>query len=99
MRGAILTSEAMPFAKTGGLADVSGALPKALIENDVDAKLILPLYDQIDRKLLNDNVVEGIRVEWRGQVHTVRARQSDAPGAPTYLIEAPEFFARSGIYG
>ena len=89
----------MPFAKTGGLADVSGALPKALVENGVDAKLILPLYDQIDRKLLNDNVVEGIRVEWRGQVHTVRARQSEAPGGQTYLIEAPEFFARSSIYG
>ena len=43
MRIAILTSEAMPFAKTGGLADVSGALPKALNEQDVDAKLILPL--------------------------------------------------------
>jgi starch synthase len=99
VRVAILTSEAMPFAKTGGLADVSGALPKALVENDVDAKLILPLYDQIDRKLLNDSVIEGIRVEWRGQVHTIRAVQSDAAGASTYLIEAPEFFARSSIYG
>jgi len=38
MRVAILTSEAVPFAKTGGLADVSGALPKALVEQDVDAK-------------------------------------------------------------
>jgi starch synthase len=47
MRIAILTSEAMPFAKTGGLADVSGALPKALVEQNVDAKLILPLFDQI----------------------------------------------------
>ena len=99
MRVVILTSEAMPFAKTGGLADVSGALPKALVENDVDAKLILPLYDQIDRKLLNDSVIEGVRVEWRGQVHTIRAVQSDAAGASTYLIEAPEFFARSSIYG
>jgi starch synthase len=99
VRVAILTSEAMPFAKTGGLADVSGALPKALVENDVDAKLILPLYDQIDRKLLNDSVIEGIRVEWRGQVHTIRAVQSDAAGASTYLIEAPEFFSRSSIYG
>ena len=63
MRVAILTSEAMPFAKTGGLADVSGALPKALREHQVDAKLILPLYDQIDHSLLNENVVEGIQVE------------------------------------
>ena len=99
MRVAILTSEAVPFAKTGGLADVSGALPKALREQGVDAKLILPLYDQIDRRLLNDKIIEGIRVEWRGQVHNIRALQSDVADAPTYLIQAPEFFARPNIYG
>ena len=99
MRVAILTSEAVPFAKTGGLADVSGALPKALVEQDVDAKLILPLYDQVDRQLLNGGSVENVRVEWRGQVHQVRFWYSDAAGAPTYLLEAPEFFARSSIYG
>ena len=99
MRVAILTSEAVPFAKTGGLADVSGALPKALREQGVDAKLILPLYDQIDRRVLNDKIIEGIRVEWRGQVHHIRALQSDVADAPTYLIQAPEFFARPNIYG
>ena len=99
MRVTILTSEAVPFAKTGGLADVSGALPKALVEQDVDAKLILPLYDQVDRELLNGGSVENVRVEWRGQVHQVRFWYSDAAGAPAYLLEAPEFFARSSIYG
>jgi starch synthase len=99
MRVALLTSEAMPFAKTGGLADVSGALPKALQEQGVDARLILPLYDQIDRRLLNDKIIEGIRVEWRGQVHHILALQSDVAEAPTYLIQAPEFFARPDIYG
>ena len=99
MRVAILTSEAMPFAKTGGLADVSGALPKALVEQDVDAKLILPLYEQVDRELLNGGSVENVRVEWRGQVHHVRFWYSDAAGAPAYLLEAHEFFARPAIYG
>jgi len=99
VRVALLTSEAVPFAKTGGLADVSGALPKALGEHDVDARLVLPLYDQIDRSLINGEVIEGIRVEWRGQIRLTRAWQSDAAGAPAYLIEAPEFFARQGIYG
>jgi hypothetical protein len=99
MRIAILTSEAMPFAKTGGLADVSGALPKALTEQDVDTKLILPLYDQIDRALLNGGSMENVRVEWRGQIHQVRFWYSDVAGAPAYLLEAPEFFARPNIYG
>ena len=99
MRVAILTSEAVPFAKTGGLADVSGALPKALSEHDVDARLILPLYDQIDRRLLNDQIIENVSVEWRGRVHSVRFLCSEAGGAPTYLVQAPEFFARPNIYG
>ena len=99
MRVAILTSEAMPFAKTGGLADVSGALPKALSEHGVDACLVLPLYDQIDRRLLNDRIIENVPVEWRGRVHTVRFLSSDAAGAPAYLVQAPEFFARPNIYG
>jgi starch synthase len=99
MRIAILTSEAVPFAKTGGLADVSGALPKALQQQDVDARLILPLYEKINRGFLNGESIEDIRVEWRGQVHTVRFLLSDEAGAPAYLLEAPEFFQRPNIYG
>jgi starch synthase len=99
MRIAILTSEAVPFAKTGGLADVSGALPKALQDQQIDARLFLPLYQQIDRRLVNGEPIDSIRVEWRGRVDHVRAWQSDAAGAPTYLIEVPEFFARDSIYG
>lgn len=99
MRIAILTSEAVPFAKTGGLADVSGALGKALTQQDIDARLILPLYDLIDRDLLGGDAVDNVRVEWRGKVHEVRFVMSEAAGAPAYLLEAPEFFARPNIYG
>ena len=99
MRIALLSSEAVPFAKTGGLADVSGALPKALREHDIDARLVLPLYDQIDRGLLKAEPIDDVRVEWRGQIRLTRFWQSDAAGAPAYLVEAPEFFGRQGIYG
>jgi starch synthase len=99
MRIAILSSEAVPFAKTGGLADVSGALPKALAEHNVDARVVLPLYDLIQRDLLGHSPIENVPVEWRGRIHPTRVWQSDAAGAPAYLIEAPEFFARPSIYG
>jgi starch synthase len=99
MRIALLSSEAVPFAKTGGLADVAGALPKALSEHGVDARLFLPLFDQIDRGSLKGTPIENIPVEWRGQVRTIRAWESDATGTPTYLIEAPELFARPAVYG
>ena len=89
----------MPFAKTGGLADVAGALPKALREHDTDAIVILPHYDQIDRGFLTDKIIENVPVEWRGGIRPTRVWQSDAAGAPAYLIEAPEYFSRPSIYG
>lgn len=47
MKVLICASEGAPYAKTGGLADVIGALPKALQENDCDARVILPYYKKI----------------------------------------------------
>jgi starch synthase len=99
MRVAILSSEVVPFAKTGGLADVAGALPKALAGHDVDARVILPLYQQIDRNVLNDSVIDDLPVQWRGEVRLTRVYQSEAAGAPAYLIDAPEFFDKPSIYG
>lgn len=89
----------MPFAKTGGLADVAGALPKALRTKDVDAIVLLPLHQQVDRSLLSDDVIEDVPVEWRGHTRLTRVFQSNAAGAPAYLIEAPEYFSRDSIYG
>src|SRR6476620_4839256 len=99
MRIALLSSEVVPFAKTGGLADVAGALPKALADHDVDARVILPLYQQIDRSLLNGSVIEDVPVQWRGQIRPTRVYQSDTAGAPAYLIDAPEYFSKPSIYG
>ncbi|MFN2493687.1 MAG: glycogen synthase [Pyrinomonadaceae bacterium] len=99
MRIALLSSEVVPFAKTGGLADVAGALPKALSKQGVDARVILPLYQQIDRELLNGPVMDGVPVEWRGRIRPTRFYQSDVAGVPAYLIDAPEYFEMPSIYG
>jgi starch synthase len=99
MRIAILSSEVVPFAKTGGLADVAGALPKALAKQDVDARVILPLYQQIDRSVLSEAVIDDVPVQWRGQIRPTRVYQSEAAGAPAYLIDAPEYFSKPSIYG
>ncbi len=99
MRIAILSSEAIPFAKTGGLADVSGALTKALHAEGIDSLLILPRYDQIDLSLLGETFIDDLEVEWRGKQPRVRVWQSETLKAPTYLIDAPFYFARGKIYG
>jgi starch synthase len=99
LRIAILSSEAVPFAKTGGLADVSGALTKALLAEGTDSFLIIPLFDQIDRSLLSGTFIDDLEVEWRGKRPRVQVWQSEALKAPTYLIDAPHYFARGKIYG
>lgn len=101
MRIAILSSEAVPFAKTGGLADVAGALPKALKALGEDVTLIMPLYAQVDRALLDGGeVINDLDFDWRGGNYRVAVWYSEtSAGAPTFLIDAPEFFARNAIYG
>jgi starch synthase len=89
----------VPFAKTGGLADVAGALPKALRENGEDALLVLPLFEQIDRRHLREQIIDNLDVDWRGRPFRARVWYSDAAGAPGFLIDAPEYFARNSIYG
>ncbi len=98
MRVAILAPEAVPFAKVGGLADVSSALTKALHAEGIDSLLILPLYDQIDRSQLRISD-ENLALYWRGRIARVRVWQSDELNAPTYFIDAPHYFNRGKIYG
>jgi starch synthase len=99
VRVAFLSSEAVPFAKTGGLGDVAGALPKALVAEGVDAALIHPLYDTTDRTLLEEKVFDNLEVDWLGGRRTVSVYLSYAAGAPAFLIDAPEFFSRGKVYG
>lgn len=99
MRVALLSSEAVPYAKTGGLADVAGALPKALRQVGISATLITPLYRQTKKDLLAGVAIEDLIVDWRGGKYPVKVFYSQAGDAPAYLIDAPEFFDRDSIYG
>jgi starch synthase len=99
VRVAFLSSEAVPFAKTGGLGDVAGALPKALVGEGEDACIIHPLYDTTDRRLLDELVFDNLEVEWFGQTRRVNVWLSRAAGAPAFLIDAPVYFSRGKIYG
>ena len=70
MKVLFATSEAYPFAMSGGLADVSGALPKALRKRLVGARVIMPMYDTIPQNL-KDNMrfitSISVPVAWRRQ--------------------------------
>src|SRR3978361_241734 len=99
MRVAVISAEAVPYSKTGGLGDVAGALPKALCQIGIDAFLITPCYWQTEGEYLWHIAVDALWVNWRGNPHHARAFYSEANGSPTFLIDAPSFFHRDSIYG
>ena len=45
------SSDALPFAMSGGLGDVAGSLPKALVENGINCAVVMPLYGDIRQEL------------------------------------------------
>lgn len=87
MKVAFCASEAVPLAKTGGLADVIGALPAALKETGVAADIYLPFYGSIKNS--------GIALTAIGK----DVFKSSLKGCDIYLIEHEAYFGRDGIYG
>jgi starch synthase len=99
MRVAVLSAEAVPYSKTGGLGDVAGALPKALKQIGIDSVLITPCYLQTKGEHLWNTAVDDLPVDWRGRTYHAKAFYSEANGSPTFLIDAPSYFHRDSIYG
>ena len=99
MRVAVISAEAVPYSKTGGLGDVAGALPKALKSVGIDSVLITPCYWQTKGEYLWDMAIHDLNVDWRGSVYPSKAFYSEANGSPTFLIDAPSLFHRDSIYG
>jgi starch synthase len=99
MRVAVISAEAVPYSKTGGLGDVAGALPKALKNVGVDSVLITPCYLQTKNEYLWSTAIDDLHVDWRGGIYPAKAFYSEANGSPTFLIDAPSYFHRDSIYG
>ncbi|MGQ0541908.1 MAG: glycogen synthase [Blastocatellia bacterium] len=99
MRVAVISAEAVPYSKTGGLGDVAGALPKALKAVGVDSVLVTPCYWQTKGEYLWDTAIHDLNVDWKGGVYPAKAFYSEANGSPTFLIDAPSLFHRDSIYG
>ncbi|RJQ39591.1 MAG: glycogen synthase GlgA [Dehalococcoidia bacterium] len=100
LRVAIASPEIAPFAKTGGLGDVLGALPKALAKLGLKVSLIMPAY----RRILQSEVTledSGVRftvpVYSRNEEATLLTAKMG--GIPVYLVRADRYFDRDHLYG
>jgi len=98
----IAASEVVPFAKTGGLADVAGALPKALRALGHDVRIVMPRYYIVDREKYGLELMDGelgvpmgVMCEiWAG-VYEGRLPSTEVP---IYFIDHEGYFGRSGLY-
>lgn len=98
----IAASEVVPFAKTGGLADVAGALPKALRQLGHDVRVVMPRYYIVDRSKYSLHLMEGelgvpmgvMGELWAGVYEGVIPNTD----IPVYFIDYEEYFGRSGLY-
>ena len=100
MKVLYVASEAVPFCKTGGLADVAGTLPKALKEAGVDVRVIMPKFGAIPEKYRNDmeHVYDGsVNVSWRSKYVGIDKYELD--GVIYYFVDNEEYFNRDGFYG
>jgi len=94
----MVSSEAAPLAKTGGLADVVGALPAALVESGDTAAVLIPLYGSIDRKGLR-RVYDLVPIHFGPVRYDASIYQAPAE-YPLYLLDCPPLYAREGgLYG
>ncbi|MBQ8448256.1 MAG: glycogen synthase [Clostridia bacterium] len=95
-------SEAMPFAATGGLGDVLGALPPALaaVNPDWDVRVVMPLYAQVSEEWRSKmTLVEVINVtlSWREQYCGIYSL--DYKGVKYYFVDNEYYFGRTALYG
>lgn len=103
MKIAFVATEAVPYAKTGGLADVAGSLPIELANLGCDVKVFIPKYTRIDENIY------GLKYNWEigempirinGIIRSVHIHQSKLPGSKVdvYFVDCPYYFHRHIIY-
>ena len=94
------TSECMPFVKTGGLADVVGALPREILKAGEDVRVILPLYKAIGtewREKMQHVLYFYVNLGWRRQY--VGIETLEYAGITYYFVDNEQYFGRDYIYG
>lgn len=97
---AFISSECVPFAKSGGLADVVGALPGVLQKLGHKVIVIMPLYGSIDRSRFNIQPILSPMGVWMGDTQEwCSVHGTNNPdGVPVYFIEFSNYFQRDGLY-
>src|SRR5947209_6956779 len=93
----MVSSEAAPWAKSGGLADVLGALPDALVRLGHEVATVIPRYMGAKTAAAN-RVLRGLRLALGTHTYDVDVWEFRNGGAPLYFVDHPLLFDRTGLY-
>ena len=94
----ICAAEGAPYAKTGGLADVIGALPQALAENNCDVRVVMPYYKKVKAKNLAEYVGYAY-VRINNRMEYVGVMKAVDNNITYYFIDNDRYFNRDNFYG
>jgi starch synthase len=96
---AMISAECVPYAKTGGLADVVGALPPVLRAMGHEVIVIMPKYGSVDAQRYGLRPFLSPLGVWMGNVEEWCAVDTaENEGVPVYFIDAEKYYARPGLY-
>lgn len=102
----LVSAEVAPFAKTGGLADVAGALPRALTALGHDVRVLMPWYKKLADSAVPATLAKsGVKLDPAvlpdEMPKAFDVRETVLPGSkvPVYFIDQPLYFGRDGFYG
>jgi starch synthase len=95
----LAASEVVPYAKTGGLADVAGALPKALARLGHTVRVVMPRYKTEKIEAVTELLPAELRVPFNFGELRVPVYVDRSGEVPVYFIDAPQYFSRAKLYG
>ncbi len=95
-----VSSESIPFAKTGGLADVSGSLSKALSGMGHDVRVVMPYYERVKKGGFDlEKVSANVKHWFSGKLFGFDVLENRSGSLKTYFIRNDKYFSRKGLYG
>jgi starch synthase len=97
LRILIVAAEMTPFVKTGGLADVIGALPKALVAAGHDVRVVIPRYGWIDVTQFDLSFAHHVSVPTNDEVDVASIYITTIHGISVWFVDYPTFFDRDGV--
>ncbi|HLY30145.1 MAG TPA: glycogen/starch synthase, partial [Ktedonobacterales bacterium] len=101
LRILFVAAESVPYVKAGGMADVIGALPRALKRLGHDVRVIIPRYKNVDPERWGLSIVaaslQAPMSQRTERVNVLETTQGD--NLPVYFVDAPHYFQRDHLYG